>query len=186
MRTAVDAKALLKPQYLKLVLLGLLGVALILAGSLLSGRPGARATEDDSVAGILEHAKALEAALEEALGSIKGVGKVRVKVTLESGPENVYAASVTRSMNSQTETLSGGEIRQTISENETSQPVSGRFGTSETPLLEKTVLPQVAGCLIVAEGASNSGVKEELYRAAQALLGIPLYKIQVAPMKGGN
>ncbi len=186
MKTAVHTKALLRPETLRLVILGLIGVALILAGTFLTARPKMRAAEDAAVAGLTEHARSIEAALEEAIGSIRGVGKVRVKVTLSSGPENVYAENVTRSMTSQTETLEGGQMRQNISENEVSQPVSGRFGSSEAPLIEKTILPQVAGCLIVAEGASSSGIKEDIYRAAQALLGIPLYRIQVAPMKGGR
>lgn len=186
MKPTMDAKALLKPQNLRLVLLGLVGVALILAGTFLTGRPKKGTAEDATVAELLEHARTIEAALEEAIGSIRGVGKVRVKVTLASGPETIYAENVSRSMSSQTETLEGGQTRQNISENEVAQPVSGRFGSSETPLIEKTILPQVAGCLIVAEGASSSGVKEDIYRAAQALLGIPLYRIQVAPMKGGS
>ncbi len=182
----MDMKGLVKPQNLRLVALALVGVALILVGTFLNARPRESGGDSGRVSDLLEQAKAIESALEEAIGSIRGVGKVRAKVTLASGPENVYAENVTRSTTSQTEILEGGETRQNTSENESSQPVSGRFGSSETPLLERVVPGQVAGCLIVAEGASSSGVKEEIYRAAQALLGIPLYRIQVAPMKGGS
>ncbi len=184
--TGMDMKSLTKPQTLRLVVLGFVGVALILAGTFFTGRPKMSGAEDPTAAGLLEYARTIEAVLEEAIGSIRGVGKVRARVTLSSGPESIYAENVSRSSNSQTETLEGGQMRQNISENEVSQPVSGRFGSSETPLVEKTIPPQVAGCLIVAEGASSSAIKEEIYRAAQALLGIPLYRIQVAPMKGGG
>lgn len=179
-------KAVLKPQNLRLLVLALIGVALILVGTFVSARPKSQGAEGTPIADLVEQARLIEAALEEAIGSIRGVGKVRARVTLSSGPENVYAENVTRSSTSQTETLEGGQMRQNLSENESSQPVSGRFGSSETPLLERIIPGQVAGCLIVAQGASASGVKEDIYRAAQALLGIPLYRIEVAPMKGGD
>ena len=181
---SMDFRALAKPQNLKLVLLGFLGIALILAGTFYTSRKEGTQSKDLSDVLLQSHAAAIETALEETVGAIRGAGKVQARVTLESGPENVYAHNVVRSSTSQTETLEGG-TRESSTENETSQPVTGRFGVRNRPPREDTS-GRVAGCLIVAEGAASSEVKADIYRAVQALLGIPIYKIEVLPMKGGK
>lgn len=183
---AMDVRLLSKPQNMRLVLLGLLGIALILAGTFFTSEPRRTRKESRFQDDLRVHAAALEAAVEETLSSIRGVGKVMVSVTLESGPESVYAQNVTRSSTSQSELLESGAKRENATRNEASQPVTGRFGASDSPLVEKTLPAKIAGCLVVAEGASSSNVKASIYRAVQALLAIPIYKIEVAPMKGGR
>jgi len=178
--------SILKSQYLKIAALGLLGVALLLFGTFYDRGEAAREVGTPAAGSLQEYERSIAATLEEALAAIKGVGKVQVKVTVEMGPESVYARNVTRSSSSSKETTADGETRENTSENETSQPVTGRFGTTESPLIERVAPVKIGGCLIVAEGASSSRVKQEIYRAAQTLLNIPMYKIQVEPMKGGR
>ncbi|HHW27826.1 MAG TPA: hypothetical protein GXX23_10925 [Firmicutes bacterium] len=176
---------LLRPQNLKLFLIGALGVCLLILGSIL-GRPAGEKPvlpETDSLANL---EAAMAANIERAVSAIKGVGKVQASVVLAAGPESLYAKNVQRSRTTQSEVSGSGEIRENATENETSQPVTGRFGTSESPLVERVQGAEVAGCLIVAEGASSSAIKAEIYRAVQTLLDIPLYRIQVVPMKGGG
>lgn len=176
---------LLRPQNLKLFLIGALGVCLLILGSIL-GRPAGEKPvlpETDSLANL---EAAMAANIERAVSAIKGVGKVQASVVLAAGPESLYAKNVQRSRTTQSEVSGSGETRENATENETSQPVTGRFGTSESPLVERVQGAEVAGCLIVAEGASSSAIKAEIYRAVQTLLDIPLYRIQVVPMKGGG
>lgn len=176
---------LLRPQNLKLFLIGALGVCLLILGSIL-GRPAGEKPvlpETDSLANLEAD---MAANIERAVSAIKGVGKVQASVVLAAGPESLYAKNVQRSRTTQSEVSGSGEIRENATENETSQPVTGRFGTSESPLVERVQGAEVAGCLIVAEGASSSAIKAEIYRAVQTLLDIPLYRIQVVPMKGGG
>lgn len=176
---------LLRPQNLKLLAIGALGISLIFLGNLI-GRPlgeGPSLPESDSLAQLEAH---LAESIEKAVGAIRGAGKVQATVVLSHGPESQYARNIQRSKTSQSEISGSGEARENSSENETSQPVTGRFGTSESPLLERVERAKVAGCLVVAQGASSSSVKAEIYRAVQTLLDIPLYRIQVVPMKGGR
>lgn len=180
---ALDLSTLWKPQYLKIGLLLVLGVALLLIGTFYTApKPSSGPSEAGSLA---EQEKAIAKTVEEALSAIKGVGRTEVRVTLEMGAETFYARNVTKSRTSQTETTESG-TRENVTENETSQPVTGRFGASESPLVEKVAPVKVGGCLVVAEGASSSRVKMEIYRAVSTLLNIPLYKIEVVPMKGGK
>ncbi len=123
--------------------------------------------------------------IEEVVSAIKGVGKVRAAVTLERGPESVYARNVTSSRTSSSE-RTGSDTRDHLTENESSQPVTGRLGGTDSVLIERVEAVKVAGCLVVAEGVSSSRVKLEVYRAVETLLGLPVSKIQVVPMKGGK
>jgi len=182
----MSLSSILKSQYLRVAALGALGVALLLFGTFY-GKAG---TSDGGAAlatgSLAEQERAIAVTVEEALSAVKGVGKVQVKIKAEMGPESVYARNVTRSSTSSSETATTGEVRENTSDNESSQPVTGRFGTAESPLVERVVPIQVGGCLVVAEGASSSRVKQDIYRAVETLLNIPMYKIQVEPMKGGR
>lgn len=182
----MSLSSVLKSQYLRIAALGLLGVALLLFGTFY-GKTGAENDEAALTAGNLAlHERSIAVTVEEVLSAVKGVGKVQVKVTLEMGPESVYARNVTKSSTSSTETTTTGETRENTSQNESSQPVTGRFGTTESPLVERVAPVRVGGCLVVAEGAASSRVKQDIYRAVETLLNIPMYKIQVEPMKGGR
>jgi stage III sporulation protein AG len=174
--------------YFKLALMGLAGVFLIVLGSYISrNEKTGPATIQYGAPGILEYEDFIAGEVTKAVSAVKGAGEVLVSISLESGPESVYASNNTYSRNTQTELTASGDERMTSSENRTVQPVTGRFGGSdETPILEKTNMPKVAGCLVVAEGAVSSAVKLEIYHAVQALLGIPIYKIQVVAMERGR
>jgi stage III sporulation protein AG len=171
----------LKPEYLRLALLGALGLALIIAGSFMSGTgKGAEAEEGRLLSELREYQDALTKQLEQVVSAVQGAGKVHVSVTLERGPETV-------SRNTQSESTPQGQTRHTVNETETTQAVTGRGAGSGDSLIPETVLtPRISGCVVVAEGARDPVVKTNIYRAVQVLLGIPIYKIEVLPMQGGK
>ncbi|MGI6620070.1 MAG: hypothetical protein ACOX35_01275 [Bacillota bacterium] len=180
--------AFLKPEYLKLVLFGVLGLILVIAGSLMSD-PGKAADSGEyhGLSGLREYQEALTSQLEQVISAIQGAGRVRVSITLERGHETVYAANTSVSRNTQSESTPQGQTRQTVTETETSQAVTGRGLGSNDSLLPETVLPpRISGCVVVAEGARDPAVKTNIYRAVQVLLDIPIYKIEVLPMGGGR
>lgn len=190
----IDAKArafdipLLKPEYLKLALVGALGLILIIAGSLMSGSGKAADSGDHHVLSELrEYQEALTSQLEQVISAIQGAGKVRVSITMERGPETIYVANTSTSRNAQSESTPQGQSRQTVTETETSQAVTGRGISAGDSLIPETVLaPKISGCVVVAEGALDPVVKTNIYRAVQVLLDIPIYKIEVLPMQGGR
>ena len=55
-----------------------------------------------------------------------------------------------------------------------------RNGTQQALLVEETA-PELTGVLVVAEGANNAAIQEQLMRAVSALLQIPLHQVMVVP-----
>ncbi len=179
---------LMKPNYLKLILLALIGVFLIVAGNFVpSGRTAKNLNNISIVSELKQYQDSITAELKDVISAIEGTGEVRVSIILETGPESIYVTNKSITQNSQSESTSQGQVRETVSQSETSQVVTGRSSNNDDNLiLEKIVAPQIAGCVIVAQGAVDSAVKTNIYRAVQVLLDIPIYKIEVLPMKGGK
>ena len=131
----------------------------------------------------------LESRLEAALSAVDGAGSVQVTVTLKSGVENVYAQNV----NKQDQTIqekdqSGGGNSTTNEVNEQDNLVllQSANGGSDTPVVVKELSPEIAGVLVLAEGANNPGLREKLVQAVETVLDIPSYRVMVLPKGDGN
>ncbi|MGI5839008.1 MAG: hypothetical protein ACOX8W_05035 [bacterium] len=179
-----------------LFVLGMVGILLILAGNLIPERQarniipgeavetfGARkptAVEAEWTA-FADYEKALAADLASILSQIDGAGAVSVSISLETGVEKIYARNTTVTNRTVEEKDSGGGTRVTTEVDETGELVIVREGQSgnEALVAVKEIRPQIAGVVIVAEGAAASQVKADLTRAAATALAIPAVRVQV-------
>lgn len=55
--------------------------------------------------------------------------------------------------------------------------------SSQVPITEKIVLPKIEGAVVIAKGAQNITVKENIIHAVEAATGLATHKIQVFEMK---
>lgn len=118
--------------------------------------------------------------IENILSLIEGAGKVSVLITYVSGKELVPATDTKKNENSTNEKDNGGGTRNIIQNNsENSVVYSEESGGIKKPVVVKELLPEVKGVVVVAEGASNPEVRENITRAVQALTGVATHKIQV-------
>ena len=162
-----------------LLLILLLGVVLMSMGSCQTISGGGREDQTPAVQKFStadEEAK-LEQKLEEVLSGIKGVGKVRVSVTLASGSRTEYAVNASTTVNESEESDADGSTRNT------SQTVSSDTVVFEdndnSPVVVQETRAKVQGVLIVAEGGGNTEVDSQITAAVSALLDIPVHKITV-------
>ncbi|NPV70864.1 MAG: hypothetical protein HPY55_09505 [Firmicutes bacterium] len=180
----------------RLVALAALGVLLIVAGPLLA--PGGRAkpieeqnaaapaaTVDGSLA-ALEREFAREA--EWVLGRVAGAGKVVVSVRLRSGPGYLYRDNRNSTQRKTEERDTSGGTRTVTETVESYQAVMARRpqGGEESPVVTGVHRAEVDGVVVVAEGASDSKVKADLFRAVQVMLGVPAHRVTVLTMKAGE
>ncbi len=132
------------------VLLGILGVLLLLFGNM--------TTKEEEVAS-LPSADEYRAVLTEEVTAlcreVKGVGEVRVLLTLESYEGYAYAEGPSGGV-----LLSGGK-----------------------PVLLESYPPRVEGVAVVCRGGGNQAVKEELSALLSASLGIGSHQIKITEKK---
>jgi stage III sporulation protein AG len=132
--------------------------------------------------GLTPVEEGLEGRLAAILGAVDGAGSVQVTVTLQSGAENVYAQNVNKQDQTIQEKDQSGGNSTTNEVNEQDDLVlqSGNGGSS-TPVVVKELHPEIAGVLVLAEGANNPDLKEKLIRAVETVLDIPSYRVMVLP-----
>lgn len=124
----------------------------------------------------------LERKLVKILKELKGVGDVSVMVTLGNTSEKVTANNTTKITENTFEEDSEGGTREIKREDTTTQVVTN--GNDENLLIIKEVKPKVQGVIVVAEGADDASVKENLYEAVKTVLNIKGNKVQIFSNKG--
>ncbi|MGB9792081.1 MAG: stage III sporulation protein AG [Thermacetogeniaceae bacterium] len=136
---------------------------------------------------LLGAEKELENRLERILGAVEGAGSVEVTVILASGEESVFAQNLNKQNRVIEEKDQSGGNRKTTEFNEQGNLVFAETPNAgkETPVVVKTKRPEVAGVLVLAEGAQDPELREKLVQAVETLLDIPPYKVTVLVKEGG-
>ena len=123
--------------------------------------------------------ESFERKLEKILSTMSGVGSVSVLVAYADTTEKVPLYD-TKEITTVTEEMdqNGGE-RKTKEVNNEYKIAYEESGTQKTALVKQTILPQIVGVIVTAEGASSSLVKESIINAVMAVTGLASNKIQV-------
>jgi len=125
----------------------------------------------------------LEEKLETILSYIDNAGKVEVLITYQTGTKQIPMYNVKQNTTITQEADKAGGTRKT---EETSQEQSIIFeenGNEKNPVIQQMINPEIVGVLVVAEGAGNLQVKENLMKAVEATLNVPSHRIQVFARK---
>lgn len=130
--------------------------------------------------GALE--KELENKLQANILQMEGVGKAQVSVSFSTGLKSEFARNQNVTKRTSKETDKAGGTRETTEVTENNQVVMPN-GSSQ-PVMVMEDRPEVAGVLVIAEGARDPKVREGIHTAIQTLLNIPSARITVVPMGG--
>lgn len=122
----------------------------------------------------------IEKELESALGKIKGVEDVKVLITYSETEKVVpiYNESSSQSSTQEKDT-EGGERK--IETYDTNKEVIS--DANQTIITEKIMYPKMEGAIVIAKGAQNTIVKENITHAVEAATGLAVHKIQVFEMR---
>ena len=104
--------------------------------------------------------------LEEVLGQMEGVGKVKVMITVSDTGETVVEKDIRTTIDSETQ-----EETVFVEDNTGSYPYGG-----------KKIMPSIEGIVVVAEGGGNATVAANISNAAMALFPVEAHKIIVVKM----
>lgn len=131
---------------------------------------------------LYEYTDYLEEKLATTLMQMKGVGKVSVMITLEASAKQIVEKEESLMRNNTTESDSEGGNRSIYEIDTGQQTVYSKTDNVQTPYISQTILPEISGVLIVAQGAEAAGVKKTIVEIAQALFDIEAHKISVVSM----
>ena len=108
-----------------------------------------------------------EAAMEEILGKIGGVGRVDVMLTLQSGSELILAEEGSLRYS--------GDSKSPDSYERTNQPITDSGGVVVT----QEMYPRYRGALVVCDGGGSDSVRLQVISAVSALTGLGSDRIAV-------
>jgi stage III sporulation protein AG len=134
-----------------------------------------------------DYVREWEEKLEKSLLYIEGAGQVKVLITLQESEQRVLARDGTESISETTEEdAAGGSRRVTENriEKKTIYTVDERG--QDVPYVIKTITPSVKGVVVIAQGADQPEVRQNIIEAIQVLFDIDMNKITIVKMKNKN
>ncbi len=173
-----------------LVVIVILGVVIILAGSFLidskdnagtmnetsslsdTGQPGGLPGQPWEGQEIIAD---MEERLAGLLSQVEGAGQVKVMIYADSSSEQIPA------YNNEQDTRNDQSSNGTSSEISETRELA--LSGDDTPVILKIIVPQIKGVVVVAEGANDLLIKEQLNTAVCTLLGIPEHRVQILKHK---
>ena len=121
----------------------------------------------------------LEQELKVILSKIKGVGEVEVLITYSESSKITPMYNETSNQSITEETDSNGGTRKVETYDSNKEVVSD---SNSQPITEKVTMPKIEGAVIIAKGAENTTVKNNIISAVEAATGLSSHKIQVFEM----
>lgn len=164
------------------------GSALAVSGSATTAAAPARSVDSGDAVSLSSLERELSLELERILSRVGGAGRVAVSVSLRSGPRVEYGANLQTSERTTQENDRQGGVRTITEKTVNSQPVVLRQSGSgaDRIAIASTQRAEIAGVLVVSEGAGDSRVRDELTRACMTLLDLPAHRIKVVQGKVGE
>lgn len=180
-------KGFQKDQWLIVILIGVLLFIIVLpTGKKEKNKEEYVAEKEAETAATEEAGRAyegwLEERLEEALGQMEGVGRIKVMVTLADSGEQILEKD---ERENRTETKEGsGDSERTGLEIELEYTtIFAEENGVKKPYIVRQKNPKVEGVVVIAEGGGNSVIAQNISKAVGALFGLETHKIMVMKME---
>ena len=141
----------------------------------------------ESIDNTASYAGYWEERLEDALRYVDGVGNVRVLITLKESEHRIVEKDGSEQFSNTTEEDAAGGSR-TIGESrvEKSTIYTMDENGQNVPYVIKTISPTVEGVVVIAQGAKEKGVQDNIIEAIQVLFDIDANKIKIVKMKNNQ
>ena len=163
----------IKPYQLLIVLA--IGVFLLVVSNFLTGAEKDKNTDNNKNQYYEQsNVNNIEKRLAEIVRKIDGIENADVFITYENNGVKRHASNI------KDDAVTSED---TVTVKKETSAVMKREASAETPFVSEEILPQVRGVLIVASGADDLNLKEEISAAVSAVLGVPLHKVRVLPAK---
>lgn len=129
-----------------------------------------------------DYAAYLEEKLTQVLSKMADVGEVEVMITLKSSRELVVEKEQPIVRSTTSEKDSQGGSREVVEMDSRENTVYRSDGSASEPYVIKTLVPEVEGVVVVAEGVGKGTVSHSIVEIVQALFGVEAHKVKVVKM----
>lgn len=149
----------------------------------LSSEPG-RMSESDMESDYVSY---WEDKLENTLSYVEGAGEVKVLITLKESEEKIVEKDGMEEVSETAENDAAGGNR-TVGESRLEKTTIYTIDESgnSVPYVVKTIPPMIEGVVVIAQGADQILVRQNIIEAIQVLFDIDMNKITVVKMKNNN
>jgi stage III sporulation protein AG len=169
-----------------LFIIGIAGIALIFISEFIhpASDNSQQAVQTVQNSDIGTYESQTETRLENIIGEINGVGRVKVLVTAERGVENIYEQD-NKTTTDKTQQSGGDGSVQTQDNNNTEQSpiIVNNDSGGQQALVKTQIQPQIIGVVVVCDGGDNADVQESVVNAVSTALGLPTNEISIMKMK---
>lgn len=149
------------------IIIAIIGVLLIMLSEVIPNNTSSKKSDNDI--SVQEYIEYLEAQTEDTIGSISGVGKCKVMITIVNTNESVFA---------QNSDISSGDG----SSSKKYEYVFYDGDSGDEPVLIKEYMPKVQGVAVVCQGGDNPYVVECITSAVSSLFDISTSKISISKL----
>lgn len=126
----------------------------------------------------------LEKRVEEMLSGMEGAGKVRVMITVSDMGTEILERNKEITTSDLQETDNAGGSRKSLENGQREEVIYVRDADgNEKPYVVCKKLPEVTGVVVMAQGAGNTKVKENIIGAVGVLFNLNEHRIKVIRMK---
>ena len=126
----------------------------------------------------------LEKRVEEMLSGMEGAGKVQVMITVSDMGTEVLEKNMEINTADLEETDDAGGRRKNTENGQREEVIYIRDADgNEIPYVVRHKLPEVTGVVVMAQGAGNAKVKENIIGAVGVLFNLNEHRIKVIRMK---
>jgi stage III sporulation protein AG len=125
----------------------------------------------------------MEQHLSRLLAQVEGIGKTEVMLTLKSSGKKIVEKDTQQSQSGTSSAAEGDDTGSWQNSSSESTVVSRESSGAESPYVTEELEPEVAGVLVIAQGAGDARVAAEITEAVEALFGVEAHKIKVMKME---
>lgn len=181
----IDWKSIGPDKWLLLALAGVLLIMCSIPSSRSQGKKKEEAKISTETASISskDYTEYMEKRLEELLGNVAGIGRVKVMITLKAGGQKVVLKEepYTRSTTKEEDAEGGVRNIDEISEEQRVIYMTDPAGNN-VPYVIQEKEPEIEGIAIAAEGGGDKVKAAEITGVAESLFSVSPHKISVIEM----
>lgn len=121
----------------------------------------------------------LEERLEKILSMIEGAGNVKVMISYSNTNTQVPLYDTKENVTVTEEKDKEGGTRKTEQTSTEQKIIFKEENNSREPVIKQRLMPEIIGVIVVADGASNVKVRENLINAVSAVADVASHRIQI-------